>query len=222
MSGTSTKGIKFHLSGVLTGFASLTPTAITKAKPAVVAVADVSTIKAGDIINLAAGATGFPELDGKAWIVGAVNIPAKTFEILGSDTTGSTGVLAATPVINHSPDSGLMSITCALGEFTINTETPGNISTGTYCDPSAQIPSTVVAAGTATFSGHVDITSTGYQNLLVAVKDGKTRMLRVTLPDNGYLVAPLIVSSLGWQVPLDGVQGFSGTMTLTSKFEHVF
>ena len=222
MSATSTKNTKFHLSGPISGFAPLTPTAISKAKPAVVSVASVASMINGDIVNIPAGKTGLSEIDGKTWIVANINTGANTFELLGSDTTASTGTLIAAPEIEHTPDTALVALTCTLAEFTINTETPGNISTATFCDVSAQIPSSVVAAGTATFSGFIDITSTGYQNLLNSVEDGLERILRITLPNNQYLIAPLIVSSLGFTVPLDGVQGFNGTMTLTSKFRHRF
>jgi hypothetical protein len=75
---------------------------------------------------------------------------------------------------------------------------------------------------TVNFEGFVDIDSADYLALLAASEDGMERIMRVTLPNNGYLVAPVIISSLGWSFPLDGAQSFVGTAQLTSKFKHIF
>lgn len=222
MSATRTKGIKFDLSGPVSGFVSKTPTTITKADPAVVTIASVAGMAAGDIIKVPSSGTGFTELDGKYFVAGVVNTGPNTLTLLGSKTAASTGTLSATPSILHSPAADVNAMTCTFSEFTINSETPGNISTATYCDPSAQIPSTVVAAGTASFKGFVDVTASGYQNLLSAVEDGEERVIRITLPNNGYLVAPCYVASIGWEVPLDGVIAFNGQLTLSSRFSNLY
>ena len=222
MAATSTKNTKFHLSTIPATFVTITPTAISKAKPAVVTIASVTGMLPGDIIKIAAGATGFTELDGKVWVVGAVNTGVNTFTLLGSDTTASTGVLAATPAILRQNDADLTAMTCTFSEFSINAETPGNISTATYCDPTGQIPSSVVHGGTVAMKGFIDITSTGYKNLVTAVDDGLERVLRVTLPSNQYLVAPMIFSSISYEIPIDGVQSFSSNTTLSSKWRHLF
>ena len=220
MTATSTKNTKISLSGAASTFVSLIPTAISKAKPAVVTVASVTGLTAGDLVKIPAGGTGFSELDGQTFIVGVVNTGPNTFTLLGSNTTGSTGTLVGSPTLSYAPVATMSSMTCTLREFTINVETPGTISAATFCDPSATIPNTIVQAGTVSIVGNIDILDAGYTNLLTAVDDGLERILKVELPSNGYLTAPVIVSSIGWSVPIDGIQDFNGQFTLKSKFKH--
>lgn len=221
MAGKSTKNIKFYISDADTTLVSLTPTAITKAKPAVVTVASTTGLVAGDIIKIPAGGTGFPELDGKLWVAGVVT--GTTVGLFGSDTVGSAGVLAGTPSIKYAPAGTVTAITCALSEFTINTETPGTISAATFCDPSATIPATVVQAGTVNIVGHADIAEAGYIKLNSIQDDGLERILKVELPlANGFLIAPGIFNPIGWATPIDGTQGFTGSFTLSSRFKHRF
>jgi hypothetical protein len=139
-------------------------------------------------------------------------------ELIGADTTGAT------------PPSVFTGTAKVFTEFTnlclnalaINAETPGTVSVGTYCDPTASIPSVVVQAGTLTFGGYVDVTSEDYPALLAATDDGLTRMIRIELPANGWIVAPIIVSQITWELPLDGAISFTGTATLGSKPAHRF
>lgn len=218
MAAKSTKGVKICVAGLDAAYTSVIPTAITKAKPAVVTLASTTGMVAGDVAKFASGATGFPELDGKAWILGTVT--ATTVALLGSDTTGSTGTLVGSPTMLHAE---VADMTClCLSEFTPNVDTPTTISTATFCDPNASIPSQVVQAGTVAIAGFVDITSADYQMLLKADDDGLERVIRVELPTNGYLIAPGIVSGLNWALPIDGAQGFNATITLTSKFRHLY
>jgi hypothetical protein len=219
---TSTKNTKFSISNPVSKFAVLTPTAITKAAPALVSVTSVAGIVDGDVVKIDAGGTGFFELDNQSWIVSSVNVGSNTFALLGSDTTASTGTLTATPVIKHAVDADLSAITCALMGFEIQNNTPGDIDAGTYCSPSDVIPSIKVAAPSCNFNGAIDITNPGYKALLAAEEDGLERIIRITLPNNQYLVAPGIVASFGFSVPLDGIQGFSGVFKATSKFRHRF
>jgi hypothetical protein len=219
MSAKSTKGVQICISDPnTTNQIPLTVTAVSKAKPAVLTVDATAGVVEGAPILIPVGGTGFPELDGKTWIASAVTATEVT--LIGSDTTASTGILAATPIVNVIPSSDM---TClCLSVFTINNETPGTVDVGTYCDPSATLPSIKVPASTVNFEGFVDIDSADYLALLAASEDGMERIMRVTLPNNGYLVAPVIISSLGWSFPLDGAQSFVGTAQLTSKFKHIF
>lgn len=218
MTAKSTKGVKICVAGLDADYTSVIPTAITKAKPAVVTLASTTGMLAGDVVKFSSGATGFPELDGKAFVLGTVT--ATTVVLLGSDTTGSTGTLAGSPTMLHAESTDM---TClCLSEFTPNVDTPSTISTATFCDPNASIPSQVVQAGTVTIGGFVDVTSTDYQMLLKADADGLERIIRIELPTNGYLIAPGIFSGMNWQLPIDGAQGYTGLITLTSKMRHLF
>lgn len=222
MSAKSSKGIKICMSGPVddsTSYISVTPTAITKAKPAVVTVASAAGIAKGDVITFDNN-TGFPELDSKTFIVGTVDSGANTFEVMGSDTTASTGTLVGATSVKVFEEA---KFTClCLSSLSIAADAPGTIAVGTYCDPTASIPASVSSAGTLSFSGYVDTTAKDYPALLAAEIDAKTRLIRILLPGNGYIVAPLIVGSITWSLPLDGAVSFDGTAVLGSKPVHRF
>ena len=214
MAVTNSKGVKICITDGSAG-TSVTPTAITKAKPAEVTA--TNTLKDGDIVVIKG--SGFSELDGKTFVV--ANSSSSKFELLGSDTTGSTGTLGATPTATAYPASGLVCL--CLSSFTINSDAPGTIDVSTFCDPSASIPSGVGSAGTFDFSGYVDTTSTDYPALLKAVEDGAERYLRVVIPgNNGYIVAPVKFSSVTWDLPIDGAVGYSGSGVFSTKPAHRF
>jgi hypothetical protein len=216
MSARSSKGLKICISKGGATANALTPTAVSKAKPAEITVAN--TVKAGDIITIPTGGTGFPEIDGKTWVVGTAS--AAKFDLLGSDTTGSTGSLAGTPTLNHYADTDMECL--CLSSIGISADEPGTISVGTYCDPTSTISSAAQAAGTLSFAGYVDVTDTDYQELLKAADDGVQRYMRIMLPSNGYIVAPLTFSSITWTLPLDGAVSYEGTAVLGSKPQHRF
>lgn len=218
MPAKSTKGIAAYLSD---GSAPLTlnPTAITKAKPAVVTVADTSGLTEGAPVRMQN--TGFPELDGKLFAVGAIDGVAHTFELVGSDTTASTATLGASPEAQVYVVADMVKL--CLSELTWNPETPGTISVGTFCEPTATLPATATGAGTATLSGYVDVDDPGYAALLAAEQDGAERILEVVFPqDQGYLLAPITISSVTWTTPLEGGIGFTATGALGAKPVHRF
>lgn len=217
MAASSSKGVQICAA---TGAGSaIVPTAVTKAKPAAITVPTTAGAKAGDVVHIAANATGFPEIDGKTWVLGP-GTTATSFELLGSDTTASTGVLAAAPTLTY---FGTTSMTClCLSEFTFNPENPGTVSVATFCDPSASIPQATTSAGTVDIAGYVDITANDYKALLAMSMDSKKHDFRVTLPNNGYIVFNGTLSSFNWNVPLDGAIGYSGQIVLSSKPVHLF
>lgn len=215
MSATSTKGLETWLTTGDQVPTSVTPTAISKAKPAVVTVADTSTIFDGDLALVEN--TGFPELDGKYFPVGAV--ATGTFELVGSDTTNSSGVLAGTPTVKIYSKANQVKM--CLATVDPATETPGTTSVGTFCDPSATIPA-LAQAGTITMTGYVELTGY-YDELNKAVEDGMTRVLTIVLPQNlGQIVVPIVLSSIGWQTPLDGAVGFTVSGAMSSKPRHLY
>jgi len=191
-------------------------TAITSTSPAVATVADTSGMITGDICTFPD--SGFAELDNKPFIIGVVD--ATTFEILGANLTDTTGIIEVSAAVEFYASSDLTLI--CLSALTLNVTEPGTVSTGTYCDPTTSIPSSVVEAGTLSLAGFVDVASEDYQELLLAEDDGVQRIIRVTLPSNGYLIAPMTVSLITWDLPLDGAIGYTGTGVLGSKLRHVY
>lgn len=200
----------------------LVPADISKAAPAVVSMGagEVTTsgITDGDIVTV--HNTGFESLDGKVFVVSNVDTGADTFELVGSDTTLETATYdnVAGGILRYTSDD--LECLC-LSEFTLNKTAPGTISVGTFCDPSATLPGNA-SETTIDFAGYVDITDSAYIELLAAEDDGATRLLRVILPENGYLVGVVTITSIGWDIPLEGGVGYTGTMLLQSAIRHIF
>lgn len=217
MAAVATKGLAIYLHKGGVAPVDLTPTAITSAKPAVVTVAATTGITAGDVVKMET--TGFKELDGKTFAVGTVT--STTFELLGSDTTATTGTLGANPKAHIYAAKDQIKLCLASIDF--STEAGGSVSTATFCDPSASIATPPTSAGTVTMTGYIDKADLGYDELLKAVEDGVSRMLEIVLPQSqGYIVAPVTLSSIGWTTPLEGAIGFTASGTLGSKPIHVF
>jgi hypothetical protein len=217
MSAKSSKGVIIALSGPVDtsgSYTSATITDISSSAPTIITA--TNTAKPGDLISISG--TTFSLLDGKTFVAGP-NTSATEIELIGADSTSIT-----TPPQTFTGTAKVFSefTNLCLNALAINAETPGTVSVGTYCDPTASIPSVVVQAGTLTFGGYVDVTSEDYPALLDATDDGLTRMIRIELPANGYIVAPIIVSQITWELPLDGAISFTGTATLGSKPAHRF
>lgn len=214
MAAKSTKGVEIYLSKGTATPTTVTYTAISKAKPAVVT-GTTTGVTDGDVVYVSG--TGMTELDGKYFVV--ANKGAADFELAGSDTTGATaGGTGGT--IQHYAMGDLVKL--CLSSLAINAEEPSVISTATYCNPSSSVPSQVVSAGTISFGAYVDTASADYLQLLEAEEDGNARVMKIVLPGNGYLVAPVTVSSLSWDLPIDGAMAVTGSMVLGSKFAHRF
>lgn len=215
MAAKSSKGLRICITKGGSAGTELTPTAITSASPAVVTCTPGAAVK-GDLVFIAG--TGMPSIDGKIWVIGTVTVNDVT--LLGSDTTNDTftGGGQESAKLFRPTD---MECLC-LSSLSISSDTPGTVDVGTYCDPTAALPSAATSAGTLDFSGYVDITDPDYTELLDAVDDGLVRYLRITLPNNGYIVAPVTFSSITWDLPLDGAVGYSGSAVLGSKPKHLF
>ena len=215
MGATSTKDLRILITTADAVGESLIPTAITSAKPAVITV--TNTLADGDVVFCIN--TGFPELDGKYFMVASAS--GTEFTLLGSDTAGSTGALAVSPTVSAYDQTEDMVSLC-LATITLNVDEPGTVSVATFCDPSATIASAVSQAGTLSFTGFVDILDEDYQELLLAENDGVERVMTIELPSNGYLVAPMTFTSISWDLPVDGATGYSGTAVLATKMVHQF
>ena len=220
MSAKSSKGITICMTGdtsVAGSYTELAVTAVSKAKMAALTVA-ANPAKGGDVVTIAG--TGFPELDGKSFIADTTST-ATSLVLIGADTTSSSGAItvasAKAKVFDKTNDTCL-----CLSALSINADTPGTVSVGTYCDPTASIPASATQAGTLSFAGYVDTTAVDYPALLAAAEDGKQRFIRINLPSNGYIVAPVTISSITWDIPLDGAVSFSGSAVLGTKPVHRF
>jgi len=221
MTAKSSKGISICMTGdtsLAGSFTELAVTAVSKASKAALTVA-ANPAKGGDVVTIVG--TGFPEIDGKTFVADTTST-ATSLVLVGADTTNSTGTLttasAKAKVFDKTNDTCL-----CLSSLAIATDTPGTIAVGTYCDPTASIPASATQAGTLSFGGYVDVNSTDYPALLKAVEDGKQRIIRINLPQsNGFIVAPVTISSITWDLPLDGAISFSGSAVLASKAVHRF
>jgi len=219
MTAVATKGLAIYLHKGGVAATELVPTAISKASPAVVTVASATGLTKGDVVKMES--TGFKELDGKTFVLGTVDTTANTFELLGADTTASTATLGATPKAHVYKAADQIKL--CLSSIDFSTEAGGSVSVGTFCDPSATISTPATTAGTVTLNGFIDKADTGYAELLKAAEDGVARMIEIVLPqDQGYIVAPVTLSSIGWQTPLEGAIGFTASGSLGSKPVHLF
>jgi hypothetical protein len=211
----STKGLAAYLEKGGSTRVALIPTAISKAAPAVVTV--TNTLANGDPVYCSN--TGFSELDGK-WFV-ASNASGTKFDLLGSDTTDSADTLDAAPTAEAVTTANmvLLCVASAVPSATV----PANISVGTFCDPSASLPAQATDAGTVTLTGFVDVGDDGYKELLLAKEDGVSRVFEVIFPQNqGYLICPVIISSVVWDLPLSGGIGWTITGALGTSAAHRF
>jgi len=221
MSASSSKGVTIYLSKGSATTTDQVISAITAAKPAVITVAATTGFTAGDVVKITG--TGLPKLDGKYFSVGTVDGTAKTVTLIGADLTGVTipGTIPATAKATHYANTDLVNL--CLASLAINAETPGTVSVGTFCDPSASIPSVVTQAGTITFGGYIDDKDAGYAELLLAEIDGKPRVLDIKLPGSlGSILAEVTISSVVYDLPIDGGLAFSATAALASKPVHRF
>lgn len=218
MTARTSRGVEIHIVRGGATPTELTATDATLAKPSTISVADTTGMVEGDIVVLAANSTSIPEIDGRSWIVN--NITATSFDLVGSDAASSTGAFVAGDPIDWYAATDLIKL--CLSGMTFNPESAETIGVGTYCDPTATLPSESVAAGTVDLTGYVDVTDTGYIELLEADTDRDTRIFRVTLPSNGYLMFTGILGGLNIQVPLDGAISYTASVALTTKPRHLF
>lgn len=193
----------------------LVPTAISSAAPAEVTVADTTGITEGDVVEL--NTVGFDELNDALFVV--TNVTATTFELLGSDTSATTGTLAASPTATVYPAGD--EVPLCLASIDIAAPSVNQIDVGTFCDPEANLPGRTTL-GTITMTGFAEKTDTGLAELIVADEDGADRIFKVIMSqDQGYLIGKIAFSGLAIQIPLEGAYGYTITGTQTSKIKWV-
>ena len=219
MAAKSTKGTKICIVKDGATGVSITPTGASLAAPSVILTADTDTLKNGDLIYLGAAATGIPEIDGK-WFVIANLVADTSFELLGSDATGSTGTFAAGTTMKGY-QSSTMTCLCLSG-ITFNRDTPDTISVATFCDTTASLPGSNTSAGSVDFEGFVDVTAADYKALLKLEASGAETTFRIALPGNGTIVFPATISQISVSIPLEGAVSYAGSATLKSAARHLF
>ena len=140
---------------------------------------------------------------------------------MGSDTTASTASLGSTPVLTVYATDDVVKL--CLASLAITSDAPATVSTATFCDPTASIPSAIQNAGSIAITGWIDPTCEDYREILLAEGDGAKRVFYIALPnDMGTIMCEGTMSSLTFDVPIDGALGFSATLVLASKPVHLF
>jgi len=221
MTARNTKGLKISVVKPDATPVSETITGATAGKPTTIQVADTTGFAVGDMIKVAPGATGLASVDGKWHVITAVASPGTTAFSIDADSTGGTVALGGTPTFSYYASATALQGIC-WSELTLNVDEPDTQSVATYCDPTATISSAATSAGSLSFAGFVDIKDADYAMLLDLVDNGNHTAIRIDLPGNGYLFAPVTFSSITWDLPLDGAIGYSGSATLSSKMVHAF
>ena len=218
MKGSSAKGVEIFMSVAGATPLSLVPTEISASNPTVASIPDTSTLVSGQAV--AVSGTGFSEIDGRTFIIGTI-VPDVSIVLVGADTEGSTETLGATPKLDVY-EAAQVQMLC-LASLAISSEVPATISTATYCDPSSSIPSAAVQAGTIALTGWIDPTCADYQQIILAEDDGLNRIFYIVLPNNmGTIMTGGEISTLAYDIPIDGALGFSTTLVCSTKPVHLF
>lgn len=212
----STKGLNVWLQKGAATPTELTVTAVSKAKPAVLTT--TNTLAKGDVVSIPQSSTGFSELDGKVFVIGAAT--GTSLDLLGADTTASTGTFVAgtnKPKVYKAADF----VKICASALNIDAASSSDISIGTFCDPSAVLPGNTTP-GNIGIDGFIDILSEGYKELYLATDDNKARILKIDLPSNGYLLAVVTASSISFSPPLEGAATYSVSTSQTLAIRHLF
>ena len=218
MKGSSSKGVEIYMGKAEATPLELTPTAISAAKPAVASLASTTGVSVGDAVKVSG--TDFKELDGKTFVVGTI-VDDTSVELVGSDTSSSTATLGSTPVLTVYAADDVIKL--CLASLAITADTPATVSTATFCDPTASIPSAIQQAGSIAITGWIDPTCEDYREILLAEEDAEKRVFYIVLPnDMGVIMCEGTMSAITFDVPIDGALGFSTTLVLSSKPVHLF
>lgn len=210
-----TKGSKFLLA-TSAAKTELVPTAISAAAPAVVTVADASGVTAGDYVKITD--TGFPEIDGKSWAVGAVDGGANTFELVGSNTTGTSGSLAASPKASITPQANMTQV--CIESITLDAPSVANIDLSDFCEEKT-LPGAVTLGGFS-FRCWVDDRENRKAQLAAleqAETDQLEREMLIVMPNNkGFLTGVVSVASVSPGVERRSAYDFTVQGTQAEKF----
>jgi len=220
-SAKSSKGVAMYLSKGGAAPATVKPTAISAADPAEITApaptAPAQPYAIGQVVYFRD--TSFTELDEKYFTI--ATLVAGTGFTVAADTSESTATLGVNAEFDVLANDVLIKM--CLNNFAFNLETPGTLPAGTYCNPSATLPATATAVGTATLGGWIDKDDPAYRELLLAEEDGLERVFVIVLPQQqGEIIASLIITGITWDIPLEGGMAFTATGNLQKKPRHVF
>ncbi|MFS1865166.1 hypothetical protein [Vibrio breoganii] len=219
MAVTSTKGLAIYLEKGTAVAEELSPASITAGKdPVITFDATGKTVAIGDTITV--GKSGIAALDGKTWVITAYDASTATAAeatLGGADAT--TGTLdTANAEFGHLKATDFVKL--CLSGVDISAGSSSTIDVSTFCGPAA-LPGNPTA-GTFTFSGYTDISDSGYIELLAAEADGQQRVIKIDVPNQGYMVADTIIGSVVWDLPLEGSSGYSFNASQSSAMRHLF
>ena len=158
----------------------ITPTAITKAQPAVVTCVASAALPNQVVYCLN---TGFPELDGQYFLVGD-DSTATSITLIGSNTTNSKGTL--TVDVDEPPQiavyvEGVDAFPLCVSTFSYDAGITQSVSVATFCDPTATIPGALSDAS-ATFAGYTSPRDHGYRALLDSAHKQDKRIIYIRVP----------------------------------------
>jgi len=173
------------------------------------------------------------------------------FELIGADTTGlvididplklALGATKPSLFLTHL-DMNDLSTLCPTS-IDVSTSAPGTTNIGTFCDPTLSIAATDGSAGTVTISGHLSDEISALIGIMDQPKSTRADIIDVaivlgkvttsTTPfgsgvksyyrgDQGAVFFRGRLVSYDLDVPLDGVLGYSFTIELEAKPEHIF
>lgn len=229
MAVTSTKGLKIWLEKGGTSRTDITPTAIATGKnPEVTFDNTGGKVSVGDLVFIKG--TAFVPADGYTFnntmfVLGAPSgadtiaaTASATASLLGANIASGT-LGSGSPLMQHVESSNLVSL--CLSTMDISSGSPNTIDISTFCQPGASLPGNPTP-GSFTFAGYTDITDAGYLELLDAERDGKSRALKIDIPNQGYLVADTIIGSVAWNLPLEGSSDYSFQASQGTPLRHLF
>lgn len=221
MAAISTKNLQILLEKGGTTRDDLAPTSIAKDKGASMILPAITGINPGDLVIVKT--TGFSEIDGNAYFVQSVDSGTKTVKLGGADTTGSSGTLSSSPVIQLVKRADMVRL--CLSQFDIGNPSTNTTDVSTFCGD-ASLPG-AVTPGSITMGGYAAPDDDGLKELIKAEADAQSRGLLLILPAstelaNGCFVGEVSMSGLGYTLPLNGAVGYTITGTQARKFAYRF
>jgi len=217
----STRNLKVYLddAAVISTLSHPVISAVTAAKPAVVTVADETGFTAGDLVQVKG--TGIAALDGKYFTVGTINSVAHTIELLGSDNSGGSTVVAATAELQDLPQ-GRAFIPFCINTLSRDVPAGETISVATFCDPEASVAGAPQGAGTLSWGGPIDFSDAGFCAMHKALEDGKPRRIRVEFPDNiGSMIMDIEINSYSESFELNAAGSWTGGAVVKTKPQYI-
>lgn len=161
---------------------------------------------------------------GRGWYLMSKNAT----ELTGSDAAGGTVKAGETFAAKTWVESDLVEV-CA-SSVDISRASASFIDAPTFCNRTQAVKSAVVEFGTVTISGYIDIASATYDELHKAYQDKADRFFGVLMgtslakaiaSKNNLVAMKGTVSSIDFEVPVDGAIGFTAEIKLSSPVQHI-